>query len=90
MAQPWNGHAASTDRPENEGDLGLRNGRLLVNDGKRVLDFPKQYSSDVIPTTGAHEDPTGTIVWNAAPTSGEPVGWVHTPTGWKGFGVILP
>ncbi|HYW14202.1 MAG TPA: glycosyl hydrolase family 28-related protein [Longimicrobium sp.] len=41
------------------------------------------------PTTGTAR--VGDIVYNAAPASGQPVGWVCTaaPATWKGFGVVL-
>lgn len=43
-------------------------------------------ASTAAPSTGTWV--SGDWVKNSAPTAGGYFGWVYTPSGWKGFGVI--
>ncbi|CAM3491907.1 glycosyl hydrolase family 28-related protein [Occultella aeris] len=72
------------------------NGSRAVHADGRVFKVaaPGQWVSEgygaQAPSTGAFT--SGSMVWNTAPTTGTPVGWVCTQAGdpgtWKGFGTI--
>lgn len=60
-----------------------------------IADFVRQEAPEYTPgppSSGVHVQ--GDKVWNDAPASGNPIGWVCTVSGdpgtWKGFGVIIP
>lgn len=60
------------------------------NDELRDISFKVRIKQNGPPSTGTYF--VGEIVWNAAPNTGQYIGWVctmaGTPGSWKGFGLI--
>lgn len=64
----------------------LRQNRPWFPNGLTMGSRHHQSVGSAPPDTGAWE--IGNIMWNESPVTGGFVGWVLTPEGWKGFGLI--